>query len=323
MENTPSVICIGAATQDVFLTGKVLTAKRDVRTHNFVEQFPLGAKLELDGVHFDTGGGGTNAAVTFARQGFKTSFAGKIGRDPAGADVLRVLRREGVSASQTAIDPRSTTGYTAILLAPSGERTILVYRGASSEMVAKDFTIRHFKSDWMYITSLNGNLGLLSKILSHANNHKIQVALNPGHGEMDKRKRLKRLLPLVTVLIGNREELAGLFGGTTAHEIISNARGVCPYIVLTDGPNGSYVCDNQYLYQAGQYQKVKVIDRTGAGDAFGSGFVAELARSGNVEEALTFASANSTSVVTKVGAKTGILKSHRLRKMKVKISQLT
>lgn len=322
MENPLSVICIGAASQDVFLTGKVLTAKRDVRTKDYVEQFPLGSKHELEGVCFDTGGGATNAAVTFARQGFKTSFMGKIGRDPAGAEILRTLRREGVSANHVAIDPRLTTDYSVIMLSPSGERTILVYRGASGVLNARDFSLRSLEADWMYVSSLGGNLGLLEKLLKQANNHRIQVAINPGSGELSNGRRLKRMLPLVTVLIGNKEELSGLFGGEKPKEIIERAKGICPYIVLTDGPEGSYVYDNTYLYQAGQYQRVKVLDRTGAGDAFGSGFVAELARSGNVDQALTFASANSTSVVQKIGAKAGILKSHRLKRLKVKVSQL-
>lgn len=322
MENPLSVICIGAASQDVFLTGKALTAKRDVRTKDYVEQFPLGAKLEVEGVYFDTGGGAMNASVTFARQGFKTSFVGKIGRDPAGADVLRVLRREGISANHVAVDPRVTTSYSVLMLSPNGERTILNYRGASGKIDARDFTVRHLKAEWVYVSSLGGNMNLLSKILKHANHHRMQVALNPGHGELSQGRKLRRLLPLATVLIGNREELSGLFGGDKPVEVIEKAKGACPYVVLTDGPAGSYVYDNQYLYQAGQYQKVKVADRTGAGDAFGSGFVAELARSGNVEQALTFASANSTAVVAQIGAKTGILKSQRLRKLKVKVTPL-
>ncbi len=322
VENQPRIVCIGAASQDVFLTGKALTAKRDVRTKDYVEEFPLGAKLELDAVYFDTGGGASNAAATFARQGFKTSFAGKIGRDPAGADILRMFRREGISADLVAIDPKHSSAYSTLLLSPNGERTILSYRGASGHLDAKDFSIRNFEADWFYISSLGGNFKLLSRLLSHANNHGIQVALNPGKDEIAGARKLRHLLPLVTVLFGNKEELSALFGGSTSKEIIEKSRNVCPYLVLTDGPTGSFVSDNQYLYQAGQYQKVKVVDRTGAGDAFASGFTAALARGGSVEDALTLGSANSTSVVTKIGAKPGILRGHRLRKLRIKVSQL-
>jgi sugar/nucleoside kinase (ribokinase family) len=61
------------------------------------------------------------------------------------------------------------------------------------------------------------------------------------------------------------------------------------------------------LVKAGLYEDVPVIDRTGAGDAFGSGFTAMVAQGKSLEEAVTFASANSTAVVSKIGAKAGIL----------------
>ena len=123
------VLAIGKATQDVFLMGAALAGKRDVRSKDTVEQFPLGAKILVDRVHFDTGGDASNAAVTFARQGFEVNFAGKVGQDPAGAEVLRVLRHEGVSTHLTAIATTGHTSYSTILLAPSGERTVLNYPG--------------------------------------------------------------------------------------------------------------------------------------------------------------------------------------------------
>ncbi len=55
------------------------------------------------------------------------------------------------------------------------------------------------------------------------------------------------------------------------------------------------------------YEDVKVIDRTGAGDGFGSGFLSQWAQDSSLKDAIVFASANSTSIVTKIGAKTGIL----------------
>jgi sugar/nucleoside kinase (ribokinase family) len=313
------VVSIGAATQDVFLTGKDLVAKRDVRTHSYVEQFALGAKLELDGVIYDTGGGATNAAVTFARQGFKSSFAGKIGRDPAGAEILRVLKREGVGTRHVAIDDKYGTGYSTILLAPNGERTILSYRGASHHLRAQDFYQQPLNGDWFYISSLAGNMDFLSRLIAYAHKNDIRVALNPGKGELANRKKLVGLLKGVDVLMANREEMQQLFGGELATETLINGFSYCPYLVLTDGPKGSYATDGQFIYYAGQYKNVKVIDRSGAGDAFNSGFVAALAKGETIEYALTLGSANSTAVVQIIGAKPGILHGSRgVGRMKVK-----
>jgi ribokinase len=321
-ETNLKILTFGAATQDVFLTGKALHARRDVRTHDYVEQFPLGAKIDVDTVFFDTGGGATNAAVTFARQGLFAGYVGKIGHDPAGAEVIRVLRREGVATDRVVTDPRLSTGYSTLLVAGNGERTILTHRGASHELKAKDIAIRTLEADWFYISSLAGNLDLLEKLLKHANNHHIQVAIDPGAAELAQTKKLRALLPLITVLKANSEELRQLFGGADLRDTVSRAEGVCPYVVGTNGPAGSYAAVAGKLYQAGTYQQVKAIDRTGAGDAFGSGFVAALAKGMGVEDALTLGSANATSVVAKFGAKTGILKTSRLKRMKVKVTNL-
>ncbi len=313
---------VGAATQDVFLTGKALHGRRDVRTRDYVEQFPLGAKVDVEHVYFETGGGATNAAVTFARQGLQVGYIGKIGHDPAGAEVMRVLRKEGVATDRVVQDGKLSTGYSAILLAASGERTILSHRGASHSLGAKDVAIRTIQADWLYITSLAGNFDLLGKLLKHANLHGIQVAIDPGEAELAQPKKLKGLLPLVTVLKCNAQELSQLFGGADAKDTVSKAAHACPYVVGTDGPAGAYAAAGGKLYQAGQYQKVKGIDRTGAGDAFGSGFVASLAMGSGIEDALTLASANATSVVTQIGAKPGILKTARVKRMKLKVTPL-
>lgn len=316
------ILTFGAATQDVFLTGKALHARRDVRTRDYVEQFPLGAKVDVENVVFDTGGGATNAAVTFARQGLEAGFVGKIGHDPAGTEVMRMLAKEGVAADRVLTDPKLTTGYSVILVASNGERTILSHRGASHELKAKDIAVRTLEADWFYISSLAGNLDLLSKLLKHANNHGIQVAIDPGNAELAQTKKLRALLPLVTVLKANAQELATLFGGTDLKDTVTRAHGTCPYVVGTNGPLGSYAAVAGKLYQAGMYQKVKAVDRTGAGDAFGSGFVSALAKGLPIEDALTLGSANATSVVAQFGAKTGILRTNRVKRMKLKVTNL-
>ena len=82
--------------------------------------------------------------------------------------------------------------------------------------------------------------------------------------------------------------------------------------VMTDGPKGAYVSDGEYFYQAKIFKEKKLVDRTGAGDAFGSGFVAGLIQKEDVLRALRLASANATSVVETVGAQAGILRKHDL-----------
>src|SRR5688572_27529032 len=98
------IVTVGAATFDTFLCGEELRAKRDVRSHDYVEQFPLGAKVEVDNLEFSTGGGATNAAVTFARQGFGVSVVAKIGDDVAGHEILSSLNSEGIKTDRIKVD---------------------------------------------------------------------------------------------------------------------------------------------------------------------------------------------------------------------------
>lgn len=317
MKGAPRIICVGAATQDVFLMGKALTTKRDVRTKATVEQFPLGAKIDIDDVYYSTGGGATNAAVTFARQGLATSFMGKIGNDPAGAEILRVLRREGVNVDLAIHDKKNGTSYATIMVAPGGERVVLVYRGASHDLSSKECKWDAIKGDWLYITSLAGNFDMLKQLLKQAKTRSIKVALSPGELELAKPKKLKALLPMVDILLGNAEEMKELFSMQDTKELMLNTIGTCPFMVVTDGPNGVYVSDSNKIYHAAAYKKVKVVDRLGAGDAFGSGFVSVIARGGSVQEAVTLGSANATSVVQHYGAKTGILKPLKLKPLEL------
>ncbi len=324
MDKKIKIATIGAAVQDVFLMGSALKAKRDVRTHDFVEQFPLGAKLELDKVVFSTGGGATNAAVTFSRYGFDTSFLGKIGDDPAGELIQKDLRSDGVDTSLLKCDIDGTTGYSTLLLSPRGERTVLVYRGVSQELEVEDFN--HFaklKADWLYISSLSGNFPLLESIIHYAKTHDIKLAINPGSGELKQAERMRKLLSDFSLVSVNKEEASQLVDGDSAEELTSNLVRHTETAVVTDGPNGSYASDGEKLYAAGMYEDAPVIDRTGAGDAFTSGFVAKVADGGSIPEALTYGSANSTSVVGKIGAKEGILMSDtKLKKMKIEETKL-
>lgn len=169
---------------------------------------------------------------------------------------------------------------------------VLVYRGASHEFKPKEVNWDAVKGDWMYITSLAGNFEMLKQLLKQAKIRGIKVALAPGELELAKPKKLKALLAGVDILLGNAQEMMELFGINDVKELMLNTIGACHYIVVTDGPNGVYVSDSNKIYRASAYKKVKVIDRLGAGDAFGSGFVSVIACGGSIQDAVTLGSAN-------------------------------
>src|SRR3989344_2038407 len=117
------IISIGSATRDVL-----------IESEGFAEHgeglcFPLGAKIAINKMVLTTGGGGTNYAVTFARQGLKTACIGVVGQDANGAEILRELNGEGVDVGMFQKHDDDLTAYSVILVHSKGERTILSYKG--------------------------------------------------------------------------------------------------------------------------------------------------------------------------------------------------
>lgn len=306
------ICALGAASQDVFLSGRGIRAELDPRTNEYMEEFTedfkLGAKIGVDTVKFSTGGGATNAAVTFARQGIESSFIGKIGADIAGHAVIESLDQEHVYTEAVLKHDTLGTQYSTILLADNGERTILIYRGAANTHAPKDYETINFEAyDWLYVSSFAGALDALDVIFEKAEAAGTKVAFNPGEAELSQPEKLRGLLETVDLLIVNKEEARKIVEGESIEELVRHALHYVPVVVVSDGPNGVIASDGKTIVTAGMYEEVPVLDRTGAGDAFGSGFVSQYAQGATLRDSVIFASANSTSVVQYIGAKEGIL----------------
>jgi ribokinase len=313
------IVTFGSATRDLFLKSKdfkTLKSKEFITGQGLC--FNLGSKIYLDDLVFATGGGGTNTAVTFAGQGLKTACVGRVGDDPGGKAILEELDKFKVKGFVVK-DKKIKTAYSIVLSVSKKERTILVYSGACHYLTLKDIPFGQLKTKWIYIAGLSGaSAKLLLPIINFAKKNKIKVALNPGAGQLALGlKGLKNILSNVDVLILNQEEGARLANLPFKKEkaifekLDRFVRGI---VVMTKGPEGVTVSDGKYIYSAGIFKEKKYVDRTGAGDAFGSGFVAGLIRTNKIEEAIRLGSANGTAVVEELGAKNGLLTRNRYEK---------
>ncbi len=306
LSKLPVILTIGKATQDVFLK-----SSKNFKTHEHkgvkYEQLPLGKKLDLDEVIFATGGNVTNAAVTFARQGLNSKYMWALGTEVASEAILKDLDKENVETAGVVQDEQYRASYSTVLLANDGERTILNFRGTKLASDGHPLDLSAIEdADWIYISSL-GDMKLLEKIITRAARYDTKVMLNPAGVELEEKTKLKALLEDVTVLALNKEEAQMIVSGQTLEELVRHATNYCSVVIISDGPNGVLATDSQTIIRAGMYEDVPVVDRTGAGDAFGSGFLSQWAQGKDLKDAIIFASANSTSVVTKIGAKEGIL----------------
>ena len=305
--NLPKILSIGAATQDVFLSNSPEFRLISMAENQDVVEFQLGSKIDIQNIDISSGGGATNAATTFARQGLISSFMGVVGEDSSGEQILKMLDEESIDTSRVEFSKRFNTDYSTIILAPNGERTILTYRGASEHIYAENFELKYGEFDWIYVSNLAGRFDALLKIFKEAIKKGAKIAWNPGRKELQEPEKVRTLLQDVEILIVNKEEASLIFEGVSAEELVQHACSFVEVVILTDGTNGVWVASNGKIIRAGMYEDVPSLDRTGAGDAFGSGFVSQWAQGADIKQSILFASANSTSVIQYMGAKKGIL----------------
>ncbi len=314
------IITIGSATRDVFLKMSGEEAQKHETSGQMEECFILGAKVEVKGLVLTSGGGGTNAAVTFGRQGFNTSCVGVIGMDINGQEIISELHSEGIDTGLFQRHEDDFTAYSTILANPNGERTILSYKGEGQHFDVSKVPFEKMMAKWFYVDSLGGHYDLFEALINHAAANSIKVACNPGGKEIQHGiEKLKPLLTHMEIYITNKEEGEELLGipPSQSEDVARKLKEYVPGVVsVSDGHNGVTVIDKDgKVYTAGVPDS-PVVERTGAGDAFGSGFVVEYMRSTSaglhqsqaIEKSIQFGTANASSVVTQFGAKAGILK---------------
>lgn len=304
------VITIGSAVQDVFLLSRdfKIIASTEFST-GYGECFSFGSKVELKDIFFDTGGAATNAAVTFANLGLSAAALTRVGADEQGRGIIADLRRRTVATALVTVDKKEKTAYSAILLTAEGDRTILTYRGASKQFKPAELA-SSAQASWIYLSSVAGSIPMLDRVFAHAAKIRAQVAWNPGSAELAlDRAIFKKYASQAKVLIMNKEEAEKVTGtaGTVAQLArIVKAWNPFGYTLITDGRNGAVVALDSQLWQVDALGSLAV-NVTGAGDAFGSGFVAGLLLKNDPDYALRLAALNADGVIQEMGAKHGLL----------------
>ena len=303
------ILSLGSALQDIYLIDHDDLVPTEIGEEAIFGKVLVGSKVDIDRISYEVGGGGVNSAITFARHGHEAIFMGNLAHDPAGMAVIKVLSREGIDDSYINFLERKTTGTSVVLLdSKSGERTILTCRGASEQFGNFSETdLDLISPDWLYVTTLRGDLDTLERFFKKAREIGTKIMFNPGVKELEQIKDLAKLLKYVDILIVNKSEAAKIVPGTTLTELLYRLSNYVESVIITDGAMGGIAGNGAEKYRFGLYEDRKNKDATGAGDAFGSGFLAAFAAGRSFRDALVFASANSTAVVSKLGANKGVL----------------
>lgn len=298
------IITIGSASVDAFIE---TDSKRVEIMHRAMEDdicLPIGSKILIKKLEYDTGGGGTNTAVAFSRLGFKTGWIGKIGDDANSRHILNEMKKEHVAflGRQT----KGGTGFSVILIGIEKNRTILAYKGINDTLKWTD--IKNKNAKWVYIGSMMGlSFKTTEKLALYAKKNKISYTFNPSTYLASKGLAfLKKILKRCQILVLNEEE-AGLI--SKRKEIDSMLKKLQEYsriVVITQGPKGAAAYDGETKYKL-YPAKIKVVETTGAGDAFASGFTAGYILNKDVEYALRMGYAEASSVIEHLGAKRRLL----------------
>lgn len=295
------VITIGTALVDIFIRSTQFQVEKVDESVMLCQH--LGEKIEVDSFQVTTGGAASNTAVGFARLGFEVAAVAETGRDTFAKVVTEDLEREEVDTRFVIRERREQTGGSVILVGQDGGRTIMVHRGAASQLDVYDLPRQALlETGWWHLSSIAGRLPVLQHLFMLAKLHQKKVSWNPGKAELKLLAHKQLSVPEICceVFILNKEEWQ------LVSELHEELKAQVPLIVVTDGARGGVVYhDNQQLeYEA---HKVASVDDTGAGDAFATGFVAALLNGRDPVTAARWGVENASSVIKHVGAKPGLL----------------
>lgn len=312
------VMCIGDVVTDDFI--RLLDSEAWTYTDEHdrkVLAMEFGTKLPFDHREVVSGvGNAGNAAVSFSRLGLDTTFVTNVGADKYGHDIIKALGKDGVGTEFVRVNPGKISNYHFVLWYKE-ERTILI------KHEEYNYHWPHFRPNeiprWVYFSSISEHAIPYHDDVADwlEENPDVKLAFQPGTFQMEAgTERLKRIYQRSEVLLLNREEAALVGGGNhdDMHDLIDHLHALGPKIVVvTDGPAGAYASDGQVRLKMPIYPDIAPpYERTGAGDAFSSTFVAALAKGNTIEGALQWGPINSMNVVQKVGGQAGLLTEHQL-----------
>lgn len=314
------VVCLGSATTDVFI---LLNKLQKFSFDKFSNQisFPLGEKVPLDEYKMTLGGNACNVSVGLSRLGLHTGLAVNLGSDEFSRKIKKALIAEGVNTSLVVTNDNQEDHFN-IILAYEGERTIL----EEKPLDANGASAGKLNPRLIYLTALGGKWEdkYEDAIL---NNPTSKFVLNPGPRQIqDNREALIKFLPHIDVLVLNLTEAQKIIGQETG-DVKGILEKLANYgskiIVITDGRNGSYSLSEGQHYHLGVVSSTKPKERTGAGDAYSTGFIYGFINGRSVQDSMKYGAINADSVISGIGGQEGLLRKTEIEDKFSKLNNFT
>ncbi len=283
---------------DIIAVGHALVDIRIV-----VDRFP-GPDEEAKVLDQTWGGGGSavNMAIDAKRLGLKSSIIAKIGFDSFGRIIVDELLREGVDISGLRIS-MGKTGFTIVVIDRNGSITMYGYKGVAEDLEPSDIDLDVLsRSKYVHIASLRIDTSIYVAEIAKKNNSK--VLWDPGRVLASKGiDSLSKLIEKVDMVLLNNLEAKMLTKLDDYREAAKMIKSLGPELVIVKmGPKGVYALGYGLNEEIPAMNIDKVVDTTGAGDAFAAGFVAGLIRGYTVRKAILYANAVAALKITRLGS---------------------
>lgn len=318
------LISIGDSTIDIFMEVDVedahavctLDNDRCVVCFNYGSKVPVKKMTRVAAV-----GNAANNAIGSSRLNLKTAIYTVIGSDRDSEEMKKIFENEGVDTSFMVMESAKRSNLS-FVLNYGAERTIFVYHED------RNYNLPDLpNSKWIYYTSVaKGHEVLHKQIPEHIKRSGAKLGFNPGSYQL--REGLEALRPVLEVteaLLVNREEAHFLVGGEVegTKGLIAKLKERIPgIVVITDGRNGSFASfDGREVWHVGIPEDSPVLERTGAGDAYSTGFLAGLIEGKELPEAMVWGTMNATSVIQYIGAREGLLTPSKMQEFIEKYGQ--
>ncbi len=260
-------------------------------------------------IHFSHGGSAANTAAWLASLGVPCVFAGRVGPDSFGQDAIAALRSHGV-LPRVSIDPSEPTGVCVVLVAPDGERSMIPSAGANATLAEADLGADLLSAgDHLHVSGyslLNEGCRPAARFaLALAAELGVSISVDAASAAPIRQVGGERFLDWLaagTMLLGNVDEVAALTGTSDEAAAIAALveRGLI--VGLKCGSRGSVLGTAAESWSA-PARPARVLDTTGAGDAFDAGFLAALWNGADLQTALIEGNRLGAVAVAQLGAR--------------------
>ena len=281
----PRILCIGIPVRDLTFRVEAVPAR--------------GTKANATHLAEICGGNALNAAIAIARLGGRATFAGPMGdaRETSSNFILDLMAAEGIATSHIVRMPGLMTPVSAIMIEPSGERTLTIYRDPGLWSVKLPDTDQ-LLADCQAVLVESRCASFCIDLCTEARRRGIAVIVG-----VDRAMALTDgLLTAASHLLFSSDQVQETAGIADDGEALKRLAKLTPaFLAATRGPRGTIWLNETGALEETPAFPVEAVDTLGAGDAFQAAFTLRLAEGGKVREALRFAAAAAALKCTRHG----------------------